>query len=155
MTALDNIRIMKAVTIWQPWASLLVTGKKIYETRSWATNYSGSIAIHAAMRSVRKTVDALASDRTGPGWATLDYLDALFMRPGALDQLPTGAVIGKALLVRCNLITEEFVKHLTPQELALGDFTLGWFAWEFEQMVQLPVPIPARGAQGLWNWRAA
>lgn len=28
---------MKAITIWQPWASLLVSGRKKYETRSWAT----------------------------------------------------------------------------------------------------------------------
>lgn len=40
---------MKALTIWQPWASLLVSGQKKYETRSWATAYRGPIAIHAAM----------------------------------------------------------------------------------------------------------
>ena len=39
---------MKAITIWQPWASLLVSGRKRYETRSWATSYRGPIAIHAA-----------------------------------------------------------------------------------------------------------
>lgn len=51
---------MKALTIWQPWASLLVSGQKKYETRSWATAYRGPIAIHAAMRPVRRTIDALA-----------------------------------------------------------------------------------------------
>ena len=45
---------MKALTIWQPWASLLVSGQKKYETRSWATAYRGPIAIHAAMRPVRR-----------------------------------------------------------------------------------------------------
>ncbi len=39
---------MKAITIWQPWASLIACGAKKYETRSWATNYRGPIAIHAA-----------------------------------------------------------------------------------------------------------
>ena len=58
---------MKALTIWQPWASLLVSGQKKYETRSWATAYRGPIAIHAAMRPVRRTIDALAADREGSG----------------------------------------------------------------------------------------
>lgn len=39
---------MKALTIWQPWASLLACGGKRFETRSWATSYRGPIAIHAA-----------------------------------------------------------------------------------------------------------
>lgn len=39
---------MKAITIWQPWASLLAHRVKTYETRSWATAYRGPIAIHAA-----------------------------------------------------------------------------------------------------------
>ena len=59
---------MKALTIWQPWASLLVSGQKKYETRSWATDYRGPIAIHAAMRPVRRTIDALVADKAGkPG----------------------------------------------------------------------------------------
>ena len=119
---------MKAITVWQPWASLLVSGRKRYETRSWATTYRGPIAIHAAKRPVRRTIDALAADR-GDGWTTLDYFESLLMRPGELDQLPTGAIVGTAILTRCNLITEAFVAKLTPMELALGDFTLARYAW--------------------------
>ena len=119
---------MKALTIWQPWASLLVSGQKKYETRSWATAYRGPIAIHAAMRPVRRTIDALAADRDGSGWNTLERMDSLFLRPGALDQLPTGAIVGKAILTRCNLITEDFRAKLPPQELDLGDFSIGRYA---------------------------
>lgn len=36
---------MKAITIWQPWASLAAIKKKRYETRSWATRYRGPIAV--------------------------------------------------------------------------------------------------------------
>lgn len=32
---------MKAITVIQPWATLLATGKKHIETRSWKTNYRG------------------------------------------------------------------------------------------------------------------
>ena len=38
---------MKAITVHQPWASLLTLGYKGYETRSWATSYRGPILIHA------------------------------------------------------------------------------------------------------------
>ena len=124
---------MKALTIWQPWASLLASGRKKYETRSWATSYRGPIAIHAAKRPVRQTIDA----------------------PGELDHLPTGAVVGTALLTRCNLITEEFVAKLTPMERALGDFTLGRYAWEFHGRVPADTPVPAKGMQGLWEWRGS
>ncbi len=41
---------MKALTIWQPWASLIACGVKKYETRSWPTKYRGPIAIHSALK---------------------------------------------------------------------------------------------------------
>lgn len=77
------------------------------------------------------------------------------MRPGELDQLPTGAIVGTAILTRCNLITEAFVAKLTPMELALGDFTLGRYAWDFHVRIAADSPVPAKGMQGLWEWRAA
>lgn len=36
---------MKAISIKQPWASLIAEGRKIYEIRSWKTNYRGPILI--------------------------------------------------------------------------------------------------------------
>ncbi len=41
---------MKALSLWQPWASLIALGVKTIETRSWATNYRGPLAIHAGLR---------------------------------------------------------------------------------------------------------
>ena len=41
---------MKAITVLQPWATLLVTGKKHIETRSWKTNYRGEILIHTGKK---------------------------------------------------------------------------------------------------------
>lgn len=141
---------MKALTIWQPWASLLVSGQKKYETRSWATAYRGPIAIHAAMRPVRKTIDELVAG--DGGWRTLEGIESLFIRPRALDELPTGSIVGKAILTRCNLITEEFLASLSPQELDLGDFSIGRYAWEFHMMITIDPPVKAFGKQGLWTW---
>lgn len=41
---------MKALTLWQPWASLIALGVKTIETRSWSTSYRGPLAIHAAAK---------------------------------------------------------------------------------------------------------
>ena len=45
---------MKALTLWQPWATLVAIGAKKIETRSWKTNYRGPLAIHAAKRIDKK-----------------------------------------------------------------------------------------------------
>jgi len=39
---------MKAISLLQPWATLVVTGVKTIETRSWGTKYRGPILIHAS-----------------------------------------------------------------------------------------------------------
>ena len=41
---------MKALSLWQPWASLIAAGVKRFETRHWETRHRGPIAIHAAKR---------------------------------------------------------------------------------------------------------
>jgi len=39
---------MKAISLWEPWATAIAIGAKKIETRSWATSYRGPLAIHAA-----------------------------------------------------------------------------------------------------------
>lgn len=49
---------MKALTIWQPWASLIMAGFKPYEFRGWpAPRYvvGQRVVIHAGIRSIKKT----------------------------------------------------------------------------------------------------
>jgi len=162
---------MKALTIWQPWASLLACGAKQYETRSWATSYRGPIAIHAAKKNV---LDALA----------------LIPVPVALEMkrligtewkdLPTGAVIATAELVNVwhivhhpgldvdtakhiqvgaeSLTTDkhapDFGDYFVPskQEFTFGDWTPGRYAWELKDVKPVD-PILVKGRQGLWEWR--
>jgi len=56
---------MKALTLWQPWASLVATGAKRIETRSCVTKYRGPLAIHAA-----KEVGADSCDSAFPLWSS-------------------------------------------------------------------------------------
>ena len=86
------------------------------------------------------------------------------------DALPYGAVIATAELVECycigcdalgafisvkSILTGNWVKYKyieDKNELLFGDWTPGRYAWEFANTKLLPVPIPVRGKQGLWNW---
>jgi hypothetical protein len=48
---------MKALTIKQPWAHLIITGQKDIENRTWTTSYRGPVLIHAG-----KALDEIAYD---------------------------------------------------------------------------------------------
>jgi hypothetical protein len=146
---------MKAISLWQPWASLIATGAKKMETRSWATNYRGPLAIHAAktwnselsgMLSYRRIQGGLAPlvgqqlDVTGKSW------------PGVKDEhLPRGCVIATCRLVDC-IPAEKLTLEQVEVEKHYGDFSAGRFAWILDDVQVLPEPILAKGMQGLWNW---
>ena len=160
--------MMKAITIWQPWASLLATGAKRYETRGWATKYRGPIAIHAAARNPIKIPhdDDLRK-----------FAEQAGIAPWA--DLPRGAVIAMAELVNVwhivyhpgtdvdtarhipvgaeSLTTNKHDPHFndffvpTEAEIAFGDWTPGRYAWELAN-VKLITPVPVKGKQGLLNW---
>ena len=48
---------MKALSLWQPWASLMAVGAKHNETRDWPTRYKGELAICAAKHPFPHEVD--------------------------------------------------------------------------------------------------
>lgn len=162
---------MKAITIWQPWASLLACGAKQFETRSWATSYRGPLAIHAANKPLSQ-VAPLMSNRA---WqATLDLLASRYGVCTDADNwldLPCGVIIATAELVGCHEIvrhggrgmpadgpgwleTDHGIYEPSDQELLFGDWTPGRYAWEIANVKLLDTPIPARGKQRLWNWEA-
>lgn len=43
---------MKAITVRQPWAAMIVDGEKTVENRSWRTSHRGILLIHAGMSRV-------------------------------------------------------------------------------------------------------
>lgn len=149
--------IVKAITLTEPWASLVVSGAKQIETRSWRTNYTGLLAIHAA-----KTMPVYAIDACRENFIkkALQEIGIVGNSSSALkQQFHLGCVIG---LVRLSTIIEikgyrQIFKgiKIPPDnpELAFGDYTPGRFAWIFTPpIVRIPDPIPCRGALGLWNF---
>ena len=128
---------MKAISLWQPWASLCFTGYKKFETRHWATPYRGPLAIHAAQKLVTDLDDdllALLQDLFGPAWPR---------------RLPRGAMVGTATLVNC-LSTEAF--DADAIERLCGNWEPGRFAWRLEGARRFETPIAAKGRQGFFDW---
>ncbi len=127
---------MKALTLTQPWATLVAEGRKAIETRSWRTHYRGPMAIHAA-----KGIPPIAREF------------ARKFTAHRAELLPRGAVLCYIDLVAC-VPTENVVRGLSADERCFGDYGPGRWAWVFDpaSLRVLPEPIPARGALGLWEW---
>lgn len=136
---------MKAITLWQPWASLLAYGAKQYETRSWATNYRGPLAIHAAKTFPKEELEL----------CFIEPFKSSLNQNGITDpmrELPRGAVIAIATLADCIRVTEPFVQSLIgTKEYSYGDYEVGKFAWVLSNIQHIK-PIAAIGRQRLWNW---
>ncbi|MEQ1862876.1 MAG: ASCH domain-containing protein [Chthoniobacteraceae bacterium] len=132
---------MKAISLWQPWATAIAVGAKSIETRGWFTTHRGPLAIHAAKTDTPELREFFALGRC-----------AVLSRAGyaTFDDLPRGAIVATCRLVEC-LRTED-IADLSGRERSFGDYTPGRFGWVLRDIVKLETPIPARGAQQLWDW---
>ena len=132
---------IKAITLWQPWASFVAIGAKRFETRSWRTDYRGPIAIHAAQRPMRAAeLNTMAHLVKKANMAWLDF--------------PFGQVVAIGWLKQVYSVeTAIRHRHATVQELHLGDWSAGRFAWHIDPIWKLAQPVSARGRQRLWDWQ--
>lgn len=136
---------MKAITLYQPYASLVACGAKTNETRSWHTWYTGPLAIHAAQ------TEAYLFLATAPG----RFRDALLAAGVDADNLPTGAVVATSDLKACvQIVNQSIIDALAPteNEVYFGDWTLDRYAWVLSSPRMFVKPIPAQGHQRIWNW---
>lgn len=134
---------MKALTIQQPYASLIAAGTKWVENRTWSTQYRGPLAIHA-----------------GKG---TDYISR-----AELDKYPTGVVVAIASLVYVGpKIGIDYLGKSAPEkdraskpkgcpwtwrELASHEHTRGPVCWVLSNAVKLDAPIEWKGKQRLWEF---
>jgi hypothetical protein len=121
---------MRALTIKQPWASLIIAGEKTAEFRSWATKRRGPIAIHAGAsidpRASSCPITAAAMRRAGLEW----------------DSLPLGGIIGTVNISDCVPVGRRHKR--------IPGYPGNGYAF----MLSDPQPIPfrpMRGALSFWK----
>lgn len=134
---------MKALTMWEPWASLVAFGEKQYETRSWSTSHRGLLAIHAAKKFDSEIIGYCREFKH------------LLNRHGIVSSgdLNLGCVLAIVRVVDC-VPSDKLRPLISEQERSLGGYDNGRYGWELKMVKRLEVPIPTRGYQGLWNWDA-
>ena len=104
---------MRALTLTQPWASLVAVGAKRIETRNWSTSYRGKLAIHAAKTQPREARDFARSE-----------LVRRYLAHQPLT-LPLGKVLAVTTLLGC--IPTEKLRWLPPElPLRLSRTVAGW-----------------------------
>ena len=118
----------KALTIRQPWAELILRGRKPFELRSWKTKYRGPLVIHAAMK-----IDAEDARQLG-------------LNP---EKLITSAFVGVAILSDVRPYTREDANLLKKRRAGFG-----WFPDNFSWVLKKPrriSPVKAKGQLSLFK----
>lgn len=140
---------MKALTLTQPYATLVMIGAKRIETRGWSRpDYLGVTAIH--------------SSKNFPTWAR-DLCFSPVVHDALRDagiaelrSLPLGCVLGAVNVLGWHRTDEEasmskLVSRLSSRELAYGNFAPRRFAIPMDVLLRLEHPVPLRGSLGLWD----
>ena len=146
-----------ALTIWQPWASLILAGCKPIEWRGWSAPghvIGKRIAIHAGARPIRKAeIAELLFDLRAHGEAetsllpaiAIPLLDAWHTSPGAL---PLSTVLCTAILGQ-PIPAGDYAKSRGIDSDRIDHGKWGWPLTDIEPVIPM---APARGAQGFWRW---
>ena len=124
---------MKALSVRQPWAWLIVRGYKTIENRTWPTNHRGPLAIHASLTVDEDAVRRLVSLCVANG----EPLTAQDLR----EIHTTGAVIGTVNVTDCTQ---------APQGNDTNWHSAGCWAWVLRKPKPMS-PVKVRGALGLFN----
>jgi hypothetical protein len=162
---------LKALTIWQPWASLIMVGAKPYEFRPKSFQvYVGPprigdrIVIHAGSRPVKRAEveDLLQRLNDDEETATTGLKpeiarQVLFRcREAAKYQaLPLGCGLGTAIIGRPLNAGRLFRGPVADSDRAAEDLDAYNWAWPLTGIKPFEEPIPMRGSQGFWNWPEA
>lgn len=128
---------MKAITIKQPWATLIMEGYKEYEFRTWKTKYRGEILIHAG-----KSLDKKAMKR-------FEHLNL---------EYPVGKIIAKATITNCIKVDDELRNILARKDPlvyqgVISKSSKDWNGYGFKlENIQKIEPINANGKLSFWDF---
>jgi activating signal cointegrator 1 len=155
---------MKALSLYQPWASAIVLGAKMIETRSWPTTGRGRLAIHAGKD---QTHAKLVAESWPGGWhGALGPILGDAPSVGLAKCLPYGAIVGVVDLLGCRPVEEYGPERLDRRfhrpdddphgrlswtERMFGDYSAGRYGWDLAAPVWFRDPIEVRGHQRVFN----
>lgn len=139
---------MKALSLTQPWASLVAIGAKTYETRSWSTSYRGQLAIAAAKGFPRDCQELVVLSEPFKSVLAAAGLDL-----GKLHEVRGHivAVVELVDIVRVDGSVPRSMPAPMKHEMPFGDYSPGRFAWIMSNLRRLERPVPAKGALGIWQ----
>ncbi|MBE8712506.1 ASCH domain-containing protein [Sphingobacterium hungaricum] len=100
----ENSKVTKAISIKQPWASLIAHGIKDIENRTWPTKYRGTILIHVSSKSQFSV--QLTDEQT--------KLAIPLLKTAIDGEMPFGAIIGKVDIVDCVINHGSIWAEKTP-----------------------------------------
>jgi hypothetical protein len=121
---------MKALSIRQPWAELILQGRKTIELRTWTTHHRGTLAVHAAQKL---ELEDCAAHQLDP------------------DALRRGALVGTVTLVDVIELDAAEYADLRDQHLSRDDWPGKLYGWVLAQPTRLSAPIPMSGRMALFT----
>jgi predicted transcriptional regulator len=121
---------LKCLSVSQPFADLIISGKKTIELRKWNTNFRGEFFIHAPIKIRVKDCKRLKITK----------------------KLVTGAIIGKAELYDVKKYnSSKEVKMDQKFHLASKNFQDKTFGFKIKNAKSLRIPIPWKGQLGFFD----
>jgi hypothetical protein len=120
---------MKALSIRQPWAWLIVNGQKTIENRTWRTNIRGPVLIHASQKLYRDEWQMFLEDQ------------AALNQPVPDEASLTGGIVGIVEIIDCIDI---------PQNL--DEVDAYWFDGPFGFVLRNAHPLPFQPVKGKLNF---
>lgn len=159
---------MKVITLWQPWASLIMIGAKPFEFRKWnyvergvGVKVDDRIGIHAGARPIKlPEIDDLLRRLDDPICSTglvADKARALLTRIAAAVK-GRGIIEMSALLGTVRIGAPILSVEAMPSWQEIGDSDrlehCKW-AWPMNVVEPLEHPIHMKGWQGFWNYKGS
>lgn len=125
---------MKCLSVSQPFAELIILGKKTVELRKWNTNYRGELLIHAPLKIRKEDVKRLKIGK----------------------KFVTGAIVGKVEIYDVKKYdSQKQVKSDQKFHFASKNFHDRTYGFMLKNAKAFRVPIPYKGQLGVFEVRLA
>lgn len=121
-----QLKVVRALSLHQPYASLIASGRKTLETRKWRTHHRGTLLICAA-KTKRPDIKPISQ--------ALEMLNPVF---------PLGVALCLVDVVACRPMTTE------DEDAACCPIYPGAWAWELTNLRPV-TPFPVKGQQGFFS----